>query len=166
MQTPEVFMKLVDIYLAHFYGHCLWDLSSKVAEGLWRTWNVTVRTVLDLPFATHRYILEQLCSSKHIKLRLFKRFLNFKERLQCSQNSLVINLLNAQRGDMRSTFSRNCETISSHLHNSDSVYPVPDNSDGKLNLIRELLDIKSGEATLTGLTRADTLWILQDICSN
>ena len=31
-QSPVVYLKLIDIFLSHFYGHNLWDLNSVAAE--------------------------------------------------------------------------------------------------------------------------------------
>ena len=107
-QSPVVYLKLIDIFLSHFYGHNLWDLNSEAAEGLWRTWNTMVRDIHQLPFATHRFILEDLCSAKHLKLRLFSRFTKFKQKLQESNNNLPTNLLAVQIRDLRSTVARNC----------------------------------------------------------
>ena len=56
----NVFMKLVNIYCTSFYGSNLWDLYSKDVDRIFKSWNVTVRNVLKLPFTTHRYLIEPL----------------------------------------------------------------------------------------------------------
>ena len=163
-QSPVVYLKLINIFLSHFYGHCLWDYSHESAERLWRTWNVMCRDIYNLPYATHRYILEQVSCVKHIKIRLLDRFRKFKVSLQNSNNKLVTNLLALQAGDMRSTFGRNCSKVDREI--SASVYDVPENSDWKINLIKDILDVKSKDATLNVLTTVELSWILNDICIN
>ena len=164
-QSPVVYLKLIDIFLSHFYGHNLWDLNSEAAEALWRTWNTMVRDIHQLPLATHRYILEELCSAKHIKLRLFSRFTKFKQKLQDSTNNLVTNLLAVQTRDLRSTFSRNCHAADS-IDINDAVYSVPENSEWIINLTREIIDIKFDAATLSEVTLPELTYILEDICCN
>ena len=65
---------------------------------------------------------------------------------------------------MRSTFGRNCSKVDREI--SASVYDVPENSDWKINLIKDILDVKSKDATLNVLTTVELSWILNDICIN
>ena len=65
---------------------------------------------------------------------------------------------------MRSTFGKNCSKVDREI--SASVYDVPENSDWKINLIKDILDVKSKDATLTVLTTVELSWILNDICIN
>ena len=66
----NVFMKLVNIYCTSFYGSNLWDLYSKDVDKIFKSWNVTVRNVLKLPFTTHRYLIEPLSACMHPKTML------------------------------------------------------------------------------------------------
>ena len=72
-----------------------------------------VQGYIQPPCATHRYILEQVSCVKHIKIRLLNRFRKFKVSLQNSNNKLVSNLL------------------------------VPENSEWRISLIKDILDVKS-----------------------
>ena len=42
-QSPLVYMQLIDIYLAHFYGSNLWNLFS--VDNVYTTWNNVLRYV-------------------------------------------------------------------------------------------------------------------------
>ena len=42
---------------------------------------------------------------------------------------------------------------------SASVYDVPENSDWQINLIKDILDVKSKDATLKVLTTVELSWI-------
>ena len=95
-QSPSVYIKLIVIYFVHFYGHCLWDLSSEDAEGLWTLWNTTVRNVFELPYATHKFILEQIACTTHLKKKLYARFAKFRAKVRSSANPLVANLCSLQ----------------------------------------------------------------------
>ena len=53
---PEVFVKLMNIYSASFYGSCLWDIFSNDCEKLYKSWNVTVRQAFNVDRCTHTYL--------------------------------------------------------------------------------------------------------------
>ena len=46
------------IFNSHFTGSPLWDLFSEDAKRLENSWNVSFRRTYDLPFQTHRYLVE------------------------------------------------------------------------------------------------------------
>ena len=54
---PSSKIKINSIYNSHFTGSCLWDLFWKEAVVLERTWNVSMRLMLDVPRETHGYRL-------------------------------------------------------------------------------------------------------------
>ena len=66
--------------------------------------------------------------------------------------------------DMRSTFGRNCSKVDQEI--SESVYNIPENSEWKISLIKDILDVKFKDATLNELTTVELEWILNDICIN
>ena len=73
-QYPSVLMKLVRIYYCSFYGSNLWDLYSESTNKLFITWNNAIRDFYNLPFATHRYILEDLVDGLHLRTCFLRRF--------------------------------------------------------------------------------------------
>ena len=123
-----------------------------------------VRDIYNLPYATHRFILEQVSCVKHIKIRLLNSFRKFRASLQNSKNRLVTNLLALQTTDMRSTFGRNCCKVDQEI--SNYVYNIPENSEWRINLIKDILDVKSKDATLNILTTVELSWMLSDLCTN
>ena len=58
-QHPEVFMKLVQLYLTSMYGSNLWNLFGDAAGKLYSAWNMLLKNTFGLPFATHRYYIVQ-----------------------------------------------------------------------------------------------------------
>lgn len=76
-QYPSVLMKLVRIYYCSFYGSNLWDLYSESTNKLFITWNNAIRDFYNLPFATHRYILEDLVDGLHLRTCFLRRFTKF-----------------------------------------------------------------------------------------
>ena len=76
---PHTKLKLNMIYNSHFTGSTTWDLFCKEAESIEKTWNVAMRKMLNLNRCTHRYFIEPLSGTKHIKFLLIKRFINFTQ---------------------------------------------------------------------------------------
>ena len=161
-QSPAVLLTLINIYFTHFYGHCLWNLASDAAESLWKTWNIMIRVIFNISARSHCYICEGISNSKHIKLRLMGRFNRFSERLSASKNILVQNLVAIQKNDMRSTYGLNCSILTSDAN----VYHIPVDGEHRINLVKELLDVRSGVASIPGWDSNDVDWVLEDICIN
>ena len=57
------------------------------------TWNVSVRLMLDVPRETHRYLVELLSNTAHIKQVLVKRFLSFLDQIRKSDKTATKFLL-------------------------------------------------------------------------
>ena len=110
-QVPEVFMFLVQTYLACMYGSNLWDIFGVWGNKVFITWNSLIRNTFNLPYATHRYILYNICKTPHIRISLIKRFIKFYSRLEICQKPEVRHLFHKQKLDCRSVFGRNCFNI-------------------------------------------------------
>ena len=65
--APSTFMELLNIYGTSFYGSSLWDLYSQEVERIYKSWNVTVRNVFDLPWSAHRYFIGSVSGCSHPK---------------------------------------------------------------------------------------------------
>ena len=122
-QDPDVYMSLVSIYLISLYGSNLWDLYSAAADKLYASWNVLIKDTYNLPFATHRYISQEMFSKPHIRICLLKRFAKFYEKLKLCKKPQVSHLFHLQKSDYRSTFGRNCRHLCREM-NVDSVEDV------------------------------------------
>ena len=53
--SPDVILKLYNIYCCSFYGSSIWDLSSQCVSKLYMAWNTAIRILFDVPRDTHRY---------------------------------------------------------------------------------------------------------------
>ena len=115
-QHPFVVISLVSIYFSSFYGSNLWDLYSDAANKVYASWNVFIRKTFDLPFATHRYILNEVSNKTHLRISLLKRFVKFYNQLKCCQKIEVRHLFLKQRSDYLSIFGRNCINLCRELN--------------------------------------------------
>ena len=105
MQHPLVFMNLIMVYLSHFYGSNLWNLFN--IENVCTAWNKIIRIVFDLPYRTHRYLLEPYSGFTHVLTMLTNRFMKFYSSLYYSSKNVVSNLRRCQENDCRSKFGLN-----------------------------------------------------------
>ena len=110
-QHPQVFIRLVQTYLSSFYGSNLFNLFSETAEKLYISWNIFIRGRFGLPFATHRYILYNMCLIPHIRVSLINRFVNFYKKLKFCRKPEIRHLFHIQQADNRSVFGINCLNI-------------------------------------------------------
>ena len=108
-QHPLVFMNLIMVYLSHFYGSNLWNLFD--IEDICISWNKIVRIVFNLPYCTHRYLIEPFSGFPHVLTMLTNRFLKFYNTLYLSSKIAVSNLRICQENDCRSTFGLNIRNI-------------------------------------------------------
>ena len=157
-----------------FYGSPLWDMFSRDFEKLEKSWNVSNRIMLSLPRTAHRYFIEPLSGRPHIIKSLGKRFLSFLAKIRKSKKTVLRNILTEIANDCRSTTGRNIRKLKLSTNNftseninleSKPYNKLPENANWRLSLVKEILDIKSGELQLENLSYAD-LDDISDIVSS
>ena len=72
--APETKVKVNEIYNSSWYGSVLYNLYNKEAIKLESSYNRSVKVMLDLPFGTHRGLIEPLIGRKHQRLSFIKIF--------------------------------------------------------------------------------------------
>ena len=125
---PSIKIKINNIYNSHLSGSCLWDLFCREAEMVENTWNVSVRLMLDVPRETHRYLIEPLSDTEHIKKVLIKRFLNFLDQIRKSDKTASKFLLETIYKDARSTTGANLRNILLRTNKTDVCQLVPNHA--------------------------------------
>ena len=110
--TPDIFMKIVNIYAVSFHGSCLWDLFSADCDHLYRAWNVAVRLAWNVPNTTHRYLIEPLSDTLHPKVMLSSRYVSFVKSLSSSPKYVIRVLASLCIGDLRTV--QNVNVTSAH----------------------------------------------------
>ena len=107
---PEIKMKLNLLYNSHFTGSSIWRLESVEARHLVSSWNKNIKLVYDLPWATHRWVLEEITSS-NLKSILSARFLKFVNAIMKSSKPFIKQLLSVSAADVRSVTGSNLRNI-------------------------------------------------------
>ena len=90
---PVAKVKLLQIYGSSFYGSNLWDYYSPSSDKLYKTWNIALRKLFNLPARSHTRYLDVICNVRHIRFSLKVRFLSFIQSLFQSSNLLIRNLI-------------------------------------------------------------------------
>ena len=166
------------IYNNHFTGSPLWDLFCRDADMMFNTWNKSVRLMFDVPLQTHRYFLEPLAETRQLKYTLIQRFLGFISQIQNSKKILPNILLQTIKRDCRSTTGSNLRNILlltskddiSDLVPSDvsemKYQPVIANDEWRISMVKELIDVKWGQAVIGNLSDNEVDDIIEDICTS
>ena len=89
----------------------LWNLFSSGSLGIEGSFNRSVKIMLDLPWATHRSLIQPLTGETHVKLILIRRFLCFLEKMRKSEKAPLIMLMKEAMKDVRSVTGSNLRKI-------------------------------------------------------
>ena len=149
------------IYNSSFSGSNLWDFTSHHFEMLVNSWSVSVRHMWNLPRESHRYFMEPL-GGTHATVMIYTRFIKFIQNIQnkCTKNSAKY-LLELIKNDTKTITGRNLRKISDEANNykileSDinqlkkdlKFEKVTDENIWKINMIKELVQVKHNEMTI------------------
>ena len=164
--NPYLFIKLVRIYLSSFYGSCLWDLDSHPAHKIYATWNTMIQNKFDLPYGTHRYILQQFNNRKPLQEDLADRFIKFISHIKESGKEEVLHLFNKQKYDSRSIFGRNFKDICIFKRNTSHPYMMRDTDEWKIKIVKEIISLRCHNMFVPGSEEDELQLILQELCCN
>ena len=167
------FVKLLTVYATSFYGSNRWDLYSVDVDRIYKSWNVTIRNVFNLPWSTHRYWIETVSDCPHPKTVLSGRYVKFVKSLTSSNKSAVRYLSALCHDDRRTLLGRTLYKIGSEcgadhadltttlVRNSFLYFPVPDDQ-----LELELLDARSDKMNNENFTSNQISEIIDNICTS
>ena len=176
---PICRFKLNKIYNCHFSGFQTWDLFSRGAEKFYSTFNRSVKVMADLPYSTHRYLIEPLSEQQHMSLTLFRNYLNFIEKVKNSSKKVLRQMYTVAKADVRTTTGSNLRNILllTNLSSIDDLQPssldniryheILEEDTWRITLIKEAIDIKCGHTNLPeGWTFEEFEEIINFACSD
>ena len=164
------------IWNTHFSGSPIWNLFSPGAEQMVGSYNRSIKCMLQLPLATHRYMLEPLSGEKPAMAILADRFLSFMDSIEKSDKLAIKMLRKEAMKDVRSTTGANYRGImmltgesSIYKVNRKSlekmkVYEVKDENLWKVNIAADLLNIRDGIMEIDEFEKEDMAALLHNIC--
>ena len=153
----DIRMKLNKLYNSHFSGSSIWKLESEEASHLFGSWNKNIKLIYDLPWATHRWVLEEITRC-NLKLMLYSRFIKFLNAIHKSSKPFVKHMLAVAGSDVRSVTGSNIRSIL--VNTGVQVIPgviqaatvkgltlckVPDGEQWKVPLLHSLLAVRAGD---------------------
>ena len=175
---PAVLVKLIKIYCTSFYGSSLWDIYSSDVDKLYKSWNVTIRNVFDIPYTSHRYLIEPVSNCPHPKTMISSRFVKFTQSLVSCSKPSVQYLANISKDDNRTLMGRTLSRISreiniakaelssSCVNKSMSYFSVPDDNQWRINIIHGLLDTRSSSLSLPNFNPTEIKVMLDYLCTS
>ena len=175
---PLTKIKMNLIYNFHFTGSPLWDLFTKEAIMLENTWNTAVRLMFDLPLETHRFLIEPISQTKHLKFVLLERFLNFLKQIENSPKKIPKQLLSFIKHDVRSTTGSNLRNILL-MTNKSTINDVtkediktlkykecePENA-WKIVMVKELVEVRNNQLRVENFENDELDEILTFLCTS
>ena len=109
--APETRLKVNEIYNSSWFGSVLYSLYSPGAVKLESSYNRSVKVMLDLPFETHRGLIEPLTGRKHQRTVFLKRFFVMIQKMRLSRKPILLRLLSKIELDVRSNTGKNLRNI-------------------------------------------------------
>ena len=70
---PDTKFNINQIYNSHYTGSPLWNLFSPEVMQLEGSYNKSIKLIFDVPFDTHRNLIEPISGTTHVKIVLQKR---------------------------------------------------------------------------------------------
>jgi hypothetical protein len=173
---PQTKFKVNSIYNTHFTGSPLWNLFSPEAVKMEGTWNRSVKVMYDLPYATHRWIIEPVSDSTHVRRILINWFLNFLKQIKKSSKIVTNMLLRTIQNNVRSVTGYNLRRImlESGKNNVDQLkdvginnieyHPVSNDDKWKIKVIKECIDVKFGRLEIEAFSSEELEEISSHLC--
>ena len=134
-----------------------------------------VRYIFNIPRETHKYLVEPISKTSHLKIKLVKRFLKFSTSISSSDKPHLKYLMNLQENDRRSVFGRNtvniCEeskvsSVSEVNIQEISYNKIPEEEQYRIPLIEELLEIRRNESLAINLSVEQISGMINTLCIN
>ena len=117
---PDLKFRMCELYNSHFSSSSIWELESQQAHHLYSAWNKNIKVIYELPWATHRWVIEEI-TGKSLQIMLLKRFLKFTSSILKTNKPFIKFLLRTVSTDVRSNTGSNLRTILLKT----GVQPVP-----------------------------------------
>ena len=178
--SPNIILKLLNSSAMTFYGSNLWELFGKSADKLYNSYNVAIRNTLKIDRCTHRFLIEPLSSSHHLKTLLASKFVAFHESLITSTKMPVRFLARLVENDLRTVHGRNLREIADQCYVGPNIsllrpqlvkkhvkYKLPSNDEKwKVNMCKELLKVRDDEMNIPGFSSEEQAELLKYLCTS
>ena len=158
---PENQVRLVKLYCSHFSGSPSWSFTSVPFNQFMNSWNVNIKAVFELPYATHSYLAEELTGGKNARQMVYKRFINFLSSVANNRRDALVALLKTVSTTCRSLTGSNLRVLlldtgvavvpgvtKGHVLSNYRVYSTPQDQEWRLGLLVSLLELREDRWSL------------------
>ena len=142
------------------------------------TYNTSIKIMFNLDREAHRYLVEPISQSPHIKKVFIKRFIQFTIAINNCPKIAIKNVFNLVKRNCLSVTGSNLRNIMllAQKQNIDELVPedaqnipynnIPESEIWRLSVINEITDVKFGEAHVEGFTVKELNTILSYVCTS
>ena len=153
---PFTRIKVNNIYNCHFSGSQVWNLFSQGASHFESTFNRSIKIMAGFPYQTHRYLIEPLLETEHMKLKLIRNYLGFIKRIRESSKPVLRLLYSLASTDVRTVAESNLrnillltnklqvDSLEPSLVDTINYHPIEDRDKWRIGMVKELIDLKHG----------------------
>ena len=175
---PVTRLKVNQIYNSHYSSSPLWNLFGVGARRIETSYNRSVKIMLDLPYGTHRYLIEPLTSAMHVKRVLINRFLGFMENISKSEKKAIKMLMETSKRDARSVTGRNYREIMILLGKTSienvrkgdgenvEYFKIREADTWRVEMIEELINLKHQALDIENFSGEELDYMLTYICTS
>ena len=119
--SNDIKLKMFNLYNCHFSGSAIWNFDSKEFDKLSNSFNMNIKALFDLPWATHRWLCEQL-SGCHMRKMIYKRYIKFVNSIKnkCSKPHVRF-LLSISKDNVQTNTGSNLRKI--HCETGTHIIP-------------------------------------------
>ena len=134
--------------------------------------------MLDLPYATHRYLFKPLTGDQHIKKVLISRYLGFMEKISNSKKKAIKMMMETAKQYVRSITGNNYRNImllvgKSSVDDVNKVdvekieyFPVKETDSWRVDAIREIIEVKNKVLDVEDFLLEELEAILDHLCTS
>ena len=177
--TPDVIIKLMNIYATTLYGSNTWNIFSNDCEKLYSSFNVAVRQILRVDRCTHRYLIEALSQCHHLKTVIASRYVTFHKTLLASRKKPVRFLARLNEIDLRTVMGQTLfklmsligiksgdpsDLTANQVKKNLKYAELPVDEAWRVPLCQELIEFRTGGVSLEGFTSDEVEDILRGAC--
>ena len=168
---------IVNIYATSFYESNLWLFTGN--NKIFSNWSKMIKLNWGLPWSTHKYFMEEISQSTHLRTKLFLRFLSFVKSSSKSCKSCLSALMKRACDDQGSVTRQNLNLIEqesgchnildqSYLDIQNGLKPeVPEGEEWRINFLKELTDLRLNNCYLENdlFTKAKLATVIEYVCT-
>ena len=173
--TPQVYVRILNVFATSFYGSSLWNLFSKDCERIFTSWNVAMRQCFSVDRQTHRYLIEEMTEALHPKVMMCSRYSSFHKSLLTCEKFPVRFLARITENDQRTVFGKSLRRIGNEcgkmfptkneVKSKMKYFPVPNSEEWRLPLLKDLVGCKFDSLVIPRFSKLEVEELLKYICT-